>query len=34
MLSINGALLLVLGVLPASLLRLCELAVRYMNGMS
>ena len=34
MLSINGALLLLFGVLPASLLRLCELAVRHMNGMS
>ena len=33
MLSLNGALLLLFGVLPAKLLLLCELAVRHMNGM-
>ncbi|MDO4795044.1 MAG: NADH-quinone oxidoreductase subunit NuoN [Brachymonas sp.] len=33
-LSLNGALLLVLGVLPAGLLRLCELVVRHMSGIS
>lgn len=33
-LSLNGALLLVLGVLPAGLLRLCELVARHMSGIS
>ena len=32
-LSLNGALLLVLGILPAGLLRLCEQAVRHINGL-